>query len=49
MSITTATGAPAPAHPGWNPSVLGLVAVLGVLLGGTLRAAAASPAGPVVA
>ena len=49
LSITTATGAPAPAHPGWYPSVLGLVAVLGVLLGGKRRAAAASPAGPVVA
>jgi hypothetical protein len=49
LSITTATGAPAAAHPGWYPSVLGLVAVLGVLLGGKLRAAAASAAGPVVA
>ena len=48
-SITTVTGAPAPSHPGWYPSALGLVAVLGVLLGGKLRAAAASPAGPVVA
>jgi hypothetical protein len=49
LSITTATGAPAPAHPGWYPSEHGIVAVLGVLLGGKLRAAAASPAGPVVA
>jgi hypothetical protein len=49
LSITTAPGAPAPAYPGWYPSVLGLVAVLGVLLGGKLRAAAASGAGPVVA
>jgi hypothetical protein len=49
LSATTATGAPAPVHPGWYPSVLGLVAVLGVLLGGKLRAAAASPPGPVVA
>jgi hypothetical protein len=49
LSITTATGAPASAHPGWYPSVLSLVAVLGVLLGGKLRAAAASAAGPVVA
>jgi len=48
LSITTATGAPAPA-PEWYPSVLSLVAVLGVLLGGKLRAAAASPPGPVVA
>jgi len=49
LSITTATGTPASAYPGWYPSVLGLVAVLGVLLGGKLRAAAASGAGPVVA
>jgi hypothetical protein len=49
LSITTATGAPASAHPEWYPSALGLVAVLGVLLGGKLRAAAASPPGPVVA
>jgi hypothetical protein len=49
LSITTVTGAPAPGHPGWYPSALGLVAVLGVLLGGKLRAAAASAAGPVVA
>lgn len=49
LSITTVTGAPAPSHPGWYPSALGLVAVLGVLLGGKLRAAAASAAGPVVA
>jgi hypothetical protein len=49
LSITTVTGAPAPDHAGWYPSVLGLVAVLGVLLGGKLRAAAASGAGPVVA
>ena len=49
LSITTPAGAPATAYPGWYPSVLGLVAVLGVLLGGKLRAAAASGAGPVVA
>lgn len=49
LSITTVTGAPAPSYPGWYPSALGLVAVLGVLLGGKLRAAAASAAGPVVA
>jgi hypothetical protein len=48
LSITTATGTP-PAHPGWYPTVLSLVAVLGVLLGGKLRAAAAAGAGPVVA
>lgn len=49
VSITTVTGAPAPSYPGWYPSALGFVAVLGVLLGGKLRAAAASAAGPVVA
>jgi hypothetical protein len=49
LSITTAPGALSTAYPGWYPSVLGLVAVLGVLLGGKLRAAAASGAGPVVA
>jgi len=49
LSVTTATGAPAPAHPGWYPSVLSLVAVLGVLLGGKLRAVAASTPGHVVA
>jgi hypothetical protein len=40
LSITTATGVPAPAYPGWYPTALGLVAVLGILLGGKLRAAA---------
>jgi hypothetical protein len=49
LSITIPSDAPAPARPEWYPSVLGLVAVLGVLLGGKLRAAAASGAGPVVA
>jgi hypothetical protein len=49
LSVTTAPGAPATAYPGWYPSALGLVAVLGVLLGGKLRSAAASGAGPVVA
>lgn len=44
LSIGTATGAPAPGQPGWYPSALGLVAVLGVLAGGKLRAAAAGPA-----
>ena len=49
LSVTTAPGAPATAYPGWYPSALGLVAVLGLLLGGKLRAAAASGAGAVVA
>lgn len=48
LSISTATGAAAPEHPGWYPSALGLVAVLGILLGGKLRAAAASAGAPVV-
>lgn len=49
VSIPSATGAPAPAHPGWYPAAIGLIGVLGVLLGGKLRAAAASAEGPVVA
>lgn len=44
LSITTAAGVPAPAYPGWYPSVLGVVAVLGILLGGKLRAAASAEA-----
>ena len=42
VSLELATGAPAPGQPGWYPSALGFVAVLGILLGGKLRAAAAS-------
>lgn len=49
LSITAETGAPAPGYPGWYPPVLSLIVVLGVLLGGKLRAAAASARGPVVA
>jgi hypothetical protein len=49
IALPSATGAPAPAHPGWYPAALGLIAVLGVLLGGKLRAAAAAADGPVVA
>ena len=44
LSITTAAGVPAPAYPGWYPSALGIVAVLGILLGGKLRAAASAEA-----
>jgi hypothetical protein len=40
LSVLTATGGPAQEQPGWYPSALGLVAVIGVLLGGKLRAAA---------
>jgi hypothetical protein len=47
LSVGTATGVPAAGSPSWYPSVLGLVAVFGVLLGGKLRAAAST--GPVVA
>jgi hypothetical protein len=43
FSIGTATGQPAPGHPGWYASMLALVAVFGVLLGGKLRQAAAAP------
>jgi hypothetical protein len=49
ISIPTATGAPAPEQPGWYPSAFGLIAVLGVLLGGKLRAAAAAADRSVVA
>jgi hypothetical protein len=49
IAIPSVTGPPAPAYPSWYPAALGLIAVLGVLLGGKLRAAAASADGPVVA
>jgi hypothetical protein len=49
LAITTLTGVPPPGYPDWYPRALGLIAVFGVLLGGKLRAAAASAAGPVVA
>lgn len=42
FAINAATAMPTPGQPGWYPSALGLVAVTGVLLGGKLRAAAAS-------
>jgi hypothetical protein len=48
LAIGTATDAPASAHPGWYPSALSVAAVLGILLGGKLRAAAES-AGPAAA
>lgn len=44
LSISTATGVPEPAYPSWYPSALGIVAVLGILLGGKLRAAASAEA-----
>jgi len=46
VALPTATGPPAASQPGWYPAAIGLVAVLGVLLGGKLRAAAASAEGP---
>ena len=44
LSITTAAGMPAADYPYWYPSALGLVAVVGILLGGKLRAAASAEA-----
>lgn len=38
-----AAAPPVPGQPGWYPSALGLVAVVGILLGGKLRAAANAP------
>jgi hypothetical protein len=38
-----AAAPPVPGQPGWYPSALGLVAVVGILLGGKLRAAASAP------
>lgn len=38
-----AAAPPDPRQPGWYPSAVGLVAVVGILLGGKLRAAASAP------
>lgn len=43
--LPSATAAPRATQPGWYAAALALVAVLGVLLGGKLRAAAASAEG----
>jgi len=43
LSIEVALAMPTPGQPGWYPSLLGIVAVTGVLLGGKLRAAASTP------
>jgi len=43
LSIEVAMAMPTPGQPGWYPSLLGIVAVTGVLLGGKLRAAASAP------
>jgi hypothetical protein len=47
IALPSATGGSQASQPGWYPAALALVAVLGVLLGGKLRAAAASADGPV--
>jgi hypothetical protein len=49
LFVTTATGPSAPGQPGWYPSAIVLVAVIGILLGGKLRAAAAAASGRVIA
>lgn len=43
LSIEVAMAMPTPGQPAWYPSLLGIVAVTGVLLGGKLRAAASAP------
>jgi hypothetical protein len=45
VALPSATGGSRGAQPGWYPAALALLAVLGVLLGGKLRAAAASAEG----
>ena len=45
IALPSATGASQGSQPGWYPAALALVAVFGVLLGGKLRAAAASAEG----
>ena len=42
IALPSLTGPSQAPQPGWYPAALALVAVLGVLLGGKLRAAAAS-------
>ena len=50
MSVATILQAAAPrAQPGWYAIVVGIIGVSGILLGGKLRAAAASSSGAVVA
>jgi hypothetical protein len=46
ISVPSSTGAPAASQPSWYPAAIGLTAVLGILLGGKLRAAAAAPHHP---
>jgi hypothetical protein len=47
IALPSATGPPLASQPGWYPAAIALIAVLGVLLGGKLRAAAASAEGSV--
>jgi hypothetical protein len=49
LSVASIFQAPAGAQPGWYAIVVGIIGVGGVLLGGKLRAAAASSSGAVVA
>jgi hypothetical protein len=49
LSLGSGANAPAGSQPEWYASAIGIVGVLGVLLGGKLRAAAARAGGHVVA
>ena len=49
LSVASTYQAPSAAQPGWYAIVVGIIAVGGILLGGKLRAAAASSSGAVVA
>jgi hypothetical protein len=49
MSVATIFQAAPRGQPGWYPIVVGIIGVSGILLGGKLRAAAASSSGAVVA
>jgi hypothetical protein len=49
LSIGSVASGPVDPQPGWYPSVIGMIGVVGVLLGGKLRAAAAGADGHVVA
>ncbi|MEO8077401.1 MAG: hypothetical protein ABI818_13810 [Acidobacteriota bacterium] len=49
LSVQSVVAGPAGAQPGWYPVATGLIGVGGILLGGKLRAAAATTDGHVVA